>query len=178
MNNNKVIALVGGGIFALLALWVVLRFVLMSQWGVGGYYLLGVPIAAITVGIALLTRFGLFHLGQRPGGTTQHWQQPGGQHWQQGGVQPPPYGSAPPPPPPFGSVGSQPAPGYHPPLAYQPPPASPAPVPPFGYQPPPVPQPPAPSVAQRLQELETLRANGAISETEYTAKRQEIISNL
>ena len=162
MNNNKVIALVGGGIFALLALWVVLRFVLMSQWGVGGYYLLGVPIAAITVGIALLTRFGRFHLGQRPGGTTQHWQQPGGHNWpQQGGVQPPPMGSA--PPPPFGSVGSQPAPGYYPPLAYQPPPA---------------PQPPAPSVAQRLQELETLRASGTISETEYAAKRQEIISKL
>jgi hypothetical protein len=38
--------------------------------------------------------------------------------------------------------------------------------------------PPAPSTAQRLQELETLRATGAISEDEYTAKRQQIIADL
>lgn len=37
---------------------------------------------------------------------------------------------------------------------------------------------PAPSTAQRLQELETLRAMGTISDTEYTAKRQQIISEL
>ncbi|MGW0161148.1 SHOCT domain-containing protein [Mycobacterium sp. NPDC003323] len=39
---------------------------------------------------------------------------------------------------------------------------------------------PAPTVstAQRLQELETLRATGAISEQEYTAKRQQIIAEL
>jgi hypothetical protein len=38
--------------------------------------------------------------------------------------------------------------------------------------------PPAPSTAQRLQELETLRATGSISEAEYTAKRQQIIAVL
>jgi hypothetical protein len=38
--------------------------------------------------------------------------------------------------------------------------------------------PPEPSVSQRLQELETLRATGAISEAEYSAKRQQIISAL
>lgn len=38
--------------------------------------------------------------------------------------------------------------------------------------------PPEPSTAQRLQELETLRATGAISEAEYTAKRQQIIAEL
>jgi hypothetical protein len=38
--------------------------------------------------------------------------------------------------------------------------------------------PPAPSTAQRLQELETLRAMGTISDTEYAAKRQQIISEL
>jgi pyruvate/2-oxoglutarate dehydrogenase complex dihydrolipoamide acyltransferase (E2) component len=38
--------------------------------------------------------------------------------------------------------------------------------------------PPEPSTAQRLQELETLRATGAISDDEYTAKRQQIISEL
>jgi hypothetical protein len=38
--------------------------------------------------------------------------------------------------------------------------------------------PPQPSTAQRLQELETLRATGAVSEDEYTTKRQEILSDL
>lgn len=38
--------------------------------------------------------------------------------------------------------------------------------------------PPAPSTAQRLQELETLRAAGTVSETEYTAKRAQIIADL
>jgi len=53
---------------------------------------------------------------------------------------------------------------------YPPPPPPPAP-----YAPPP---PPEPSAAQRLQELETLRATGVISEAEYTAKRQQIIADL
>jgi Short C-terminal domain len=39
------------------------------------------------------------------------------------------------------------------------------------------PQPP-PSAAQRLQELETLRATGAITESEYAAKRQQVIAEL
>jgi hypothetical protein len=38
--------------------------------------------------------------------------------------------------------------------------------------------PPAPSAAQRLQELETLRATGAISESEYAVKRQQVIAGL
>ena len=49
--------------------------------------------------------------------------------------------------------------------------AGPAPPP---YAAPPPPQfaaPPEPSTSQRLQELETLRATGAISDAEYTAKR-------
>lgn len=37
---------------------------------------------------------------------------------------------------------------------------------------------PEASTAQRLQELETLRATGAITEDEYTAKRQQIIADL
>jgi hypothetical protein len=37
---------------------------------------------------------------------------------------------------------------------------------------------PRPSAAQRLQELETLRATGAITESEYAAKRQRIIAEL
>ncbi|MCV7356940.1 SHOCT domain-containing protein [Mycolicibacterium fluoranthenivorans] len=59
-------------------------------------------------------------------------------------------------------------------------PSAPAPTPPAapvaaGYVPP---APPTPSVAQRLQELETLRATGAISEDEYSSKRQQIIAAL
>jgi Short C-terminal domain len=38
--------------------------------------------------------------------------------------------------------------------------------------------PPELSTAQRLQELETLRATGAISDDEYNAKRQQILSDL
>ena len=37
---------------------------------------------------------------------------------------------------------------------------------------------PEPSVSQRLQELETLRATGAISESEYSSKRQQILADL
>ena len=66
-------------------------------------------------------------------------------------------------------AGSAPAPPGPPPAAtYAPPPAA-------TYAPPP---PPEPSTAQRLQELETLRATGAISDDEYTAKRQQIIADL
>ena len=58
-------------------------------------------------------------------------------------------------------------------------PAAPAPAgapagaPPASYAPA-----PEPTTAQRLQELETLRATGAISDDEYNAKRQQILSDL
>jgi hypothetical protein len=58
-------------------------------------------------------------------------------------------------------------------------------APPPAYMPPPAQAPsftataaPEPSTSQRLQELETLRATGAISDAEYTSKRQQIISAL
>jgi hypothetical protein len=41
-----------------------------------------------------------------------------------------------------------------------------------------LPPPPVPSTPQRLQQLETLRAMGTITEDEYHAKRQQIISEL
>jgi Short C-terminal domain len=41
-----------------------------------------------------------------------------------------------------------------------------------------LPPPPPPSAAQRLQELETLRATGAITESEYAAKRRQVIAEL
>lgn len=37
---------------------------------------------------------------------------------------------------------------------------------------------PDPSIAQRLQELETLRATGVVTDEEYTAKRQQIIAEI
>ncbi|WP_396928331.1 SHOCT domain-containing protein [Mycolicibacterium sp.] len=42
----------------------------------------------------------------------------------------------------------------------------------------PAPMTPPPSTAQRLQELETLRATGAISDDEYGRKRQQIIAEI
>lgn len=57
-----------------------------------------------------------------------------------------------------------------PPAAYEA--AAPAPVPATVVGPPP------PTVSQRLQELETLRATGAITADEYGAKRREILADL
>ncbi len=42
----------------------------------------------------------------------------------------------------------------------------------------PVVTPPQPSIAQRLQELETLRASGALSDPEYNGRRAQIISEI
>lgn len=39
-------------------------------------------------------------------------------------------------------------------------------------------KPPDQSIAQRLRQLETLRANGAVTEAEYAAKREQIISEI
>jgi hypothetical protein len=48
-----------------------------------------------------------------------------------------------------------------------------------GVQAPPLASPPpAAPVSQRLEELDTLRASGAVSDTEYTAMRRAIISNM
>jgi hypothetical protein len=60
-----------------------------------------------------------------------------------------------------------------PPPAYMPPPAQAAQASSFTAT-----AAPEPSTSQRLQELETLRATGAISDTEYASKRQQIISDL
>ncbi|OBG92699.1 hypothetical protein A5697_06530 [Mycobacterium sp. E3251] len=42
----------------------------------------------------------------------------------------------------------------------------------------PVVTPPQPSIAQRLQELETLRASGALTDDEYNSRRAQIISEI
>ena len=45
-------------------------------------------------------------------------------------------------------------------------------------QPPPVATPPQQSIAQRLQELENLRASGALTDAEYDSRRAQIISEI
>lgn len=63
-------------------------------------------------------------------------------------------------------------------VAAQQAPAGYAPPPPAGAPPPQYPVLPEPSTSQRLQELETLRATGAVSEEEYNSKRAQILSDL
>ncbi|MGD1171798.1 SHOCT domain-containing protein [Mycobacterium seoulense] len=60
----------------------------------------------------------------------------------------------------------------------QAPAAAPAPQPATAGGPAPVVTPPQPSIAQRLQELETLRASGALTDEEYNSRRAQIISEI
>jgi hypothetical protein len=178
VNNSKVIALVVGAIFALFVVWMVVRMFVLSQYGFGAspIFYMGLPIGGITVVVLLLLRLGLLNFGNRPG-TGNNWQQPGGwqappQYWQQpGGAQMPPQpweqpGGAQIPPQPWQQPGGWQA----PPQPWQQPGGA--------QMPPPAVAPPPLSVSQRLQELETLRTTGAISDTEYAAKRREIISTM
>jgi hypothetical protein len=120
MNNNKVVAIVLGGFAALLGLSLLVRFVLLSQYGVsGGWMYFGLPIGGIGL-IVLLLRLGLLNFSERSSTTLQPW------HYNSGVPTPPPVASAP----------------------------------------------------QRLQELDSMRAAGAISVAEYTAKRQQIIAGI
>jgi hypothetical protein len=122
--NNKVAAIALGAIAALFALSFLVRFVLLSQYGVsGGWMYFGLPIGEIGL-VVLLLLLALLNIGERSGGTIQSW------HYHSGA---------------------------------QTPPASPSPV---------------ASAPQRLQELEGMRATGAISDAEYAAKRQQIISGI
>jgi hypothetical protein len=45
-------------------------------------------------------------------------------------------------------------------------------------QPPPVATPPQQPIAQRLRELENLRASGALTDAEYNSRRAQIISEI
>jgi hypothetical protein len=122
-NNNKAIAIVGGAIVAVFAVSLLLRFIVLSEYGVPGAWIyFGLPIGGIGVPVLLL-RLGLLNFGE--GGAILPWQH-------HSSVQAAPVASAP----------------------------------------------PAPSASQRLQELETLRASGGISDSEYTATRQQIISGM
>lgn len=55
---------------------------------------------------------------------------------------------------------------------------APAPQPTPAAGPAPVITPPQPSIAQRLQELETLRAGGAVTDEEYNSRRAQIIAEI
>ncbi|HEY1841166.1 MAG TPA: SHOCT domain-containing protein [Mycobacterium sp.] len=122
MNNlNKPVVLLAGAIAALFASSLVVRFAVLSQFGLSGGWTLyfGLPAAGIGV-LILLLRLGLLNFGDGSSSTIRHWQHDGAV---------------------------------------------------------PVPSTPPASTSQRLQEIENLRASGAISEAEYTAERARIISS-
>lgn len=79
MTNNKPVVLIVGAIGAVFALSLVLRFVVLSQFGVpgGGFLYFGLPVGGIGV-LMLLLRLGLLHFGESSSSTIQHWQHPGG----------------------------------------------------------------------------------------------------
>jgi hypothetical protein len=125
MNNNKAIVITVGAVVALLTLSFVVRFLMLSEYGVsGGWIYYGLPLGGIGV-VVLMLRLGLLNFGERSSRP----------------IQPLQYHSG----------------------AYPPAPAAPQPV---------------ASVSQRLQELDGMRSSGAISEAEYNAKREQIISTI
>jgi hypothetical protein len=72
--NNKVIAIALGSVAALFALSLVVRFVLLSEYGLsGGWMFVGLPFGGIGIAILLL-RLGVFGSGQRSGSTMVPWQ--------------------------------------------------------------------------------------------------------
>ena len=75
MNTNKPIAPVVGVIAVLFVASLVVRFVVLSQSGLSGGWILyfGLPIGGIGV-LVLLLRLGLLNFGQSA--TIQGWQQP------------------------------------------------------------------------------------------------------
>lgn len=125
MNNNKPAVLVLGVIGALLALSLILRFVILSEFGVGSMFYFGLPIGGFVALALLLMRLGLLNVADRPSPTIQGWQH----HDAARGL----------------SLASSPV---------------------------------AAPTSQRLEVLETLRARGTISDAEYTAERQRIISGV
>ena len=110
MNNNKVVVIVLGAVAALFALSMVMRFVMLSEYGISSswmYY--GLPMGGIGL-VVLLLRLGLLNFGERSAR--------------------------------------------------------------------PMPSAPVAPVSQRLLELDGMHASGAISDPEYSAKRQQIISSI
>jgi hypothetical protein len=126
VKNNQVVAIVVGAGAALLALSLVVRFVILSEYGAsGGWLFYGLPFGGIGL-FVLLLRLGVLNFGGRSAGTGPSWPQ---------------------------NIGVQTPPAW-----------------------PPQRQPP--TASQRLQELDSMRASGAISESEYNARREQILSAL
>jgi hypothetical protein len=122
-NNNKVVVTVLAVVVGLFALSMVMRFVMLSQYGISGSWMyFGLPFGGIGL-VVLLLRLGLFNFGERSVRPMQPWH-----HNISGQTPPPPVPAAP--------------------------------------------------VSQRLQELDGMHASGAISDSEYSAKRQQIISSI
>jgi 4-amino-4-deoxy-L-arabinose transferase-like glycosyltransferase len=112
VNNNKPFIILAGIIGAVFVTSFVIRFVVLSQMGLPGSWMLMFLLPAGGIGLlVVLFRLGLLH------SMTQN----------------------------FSGFGSAPA---------------------------------VPSKSQRLQEIENLRASGAMSEDEYTAERARIISSI
>jgi len=74
MNNRTKVVL--GATVGLVAIWMILRVVMLSQAGVSGagIYYLGLPIGGIVALLLLLMRLGLLNFGERSSATVQHWQ--------------------------------------------------------------------------------------------------------
>ncbi|BBX47816.1 hypothetical protein GCM10009641_11390 [Mycobacterium cookii] len=121
MNNNKPFIIAAGAIAALFTASLVFRYIVLSQAGLSGGWILymGLPAGGIIAVILLLFRLGILNFGDKPSIAAPPWQ-------------------------------------HH--TVAQPPFAAPT--------------------SQRLQELESMRDSGTISETEYFAKRARIISGL
>ena len=122
MNNNKPLLIAVGAIAALFTLSLVFRYIILSQYGLPGGWVLymGLPTGGIIAVTLLLIRLGIINFGEKSGVTT--------------------------------------APLQHHSVAPQ--------------------QPFVAPTSLRLQELENLRTNGTISDTEYSAERARIISGL
>lgn len=72
--NNKVIAIALGSLAALFAISLVVRFVLLSEYGLsGGWMFFGLPFGGIGIAVLLL-RLGVLNSGQRSGTTMTPWQ--------------------------------------------------------------------------------------------------------
>jgi hypothetical protein len=73
--NNRAKVVVGASV-GLLAIWLILRVVMLSQAGVSGagIFYLGLPIGGIVALLLLLMRLGLLNFGERSSATVQHWQ--------------------------------------------------------------------------------------------------------
>ena len=74
MNNRTKVVL--AATVGLVAIWMILRVVMLSQVGVSGagIFYLGLPIGGIVALLLLLMRLGLLNFGERSSATVQHWQ--------------------------------------------------------------------------------------------------------